>query len=462
MNEQTTWTHQMKSRGQRTLIAILFVGFSVLTAGFSQAQASGPLSCRQAHRLPDWVLRSLSKENLSRASRLSSGTVNNEADGYHLLKDLPEGGAHFGLGGDSNYTLMGEARSSGGAIYDFDPTVIAFHHMVRAAFLTSETPSEFRSLFMNIRYGRTNDAAFNRFMAHLGPNFWKNKVIELCNNVTGRGSNSDLGTYMQQLAMATDERGRRYTYLGDAEKYAYVRKLFIEDKIRFYLKSHFEPHALKEMSEDLGVQSFSTIYVSNSLEFRWLDPMMFRFEVAAQVTDAFRKSKKAQEALVDIYNEIEAEVRAGASNTFSKVYATLPALDSIKRGQTNWRQFWQNISELSWSDRAVMLTTSRDWGLFGAAYSQIEINRGGPFDTYNWIYATVPRDLWMSAELPEAATRFYEKMKDRYDQLLSGSSSLRNTPAPSSAATQVQSTTPVPRVKPAVSESPYSNWPYKR
>jgi len=423
------------------LIAILFL---LPAIGFSQS-----MLCRQAHRAPDWLRNSLNPEQLKAIGELSSGLVNNEASGYHLLKSLPEGGNHLGLGGDFNYTIMGTAKSSGGIIYDFDPNVIVFHQLIRSAVLMAETPEQFRNIFDDIANSRMSPADQNRLMSQLSTGLTSREIYRL----VGR---SNLPFYFMKQSYAKDSNDRHYTYLGDQEVYSHVRNLFLENKIQFALKSQFDPHVFRDLSQNLGLGPFSTYYVSNAIEFRWLDIKATKDDVA-NMMKALKGWGDSHDNLPKVYDKIESQMQSGSAGTkpYADLRVTQAVLDSLRRGLPQWTQFWKNLSEVSWSEDAVMLTTSRDWGLFGSAFNQVQIEKGT--DMYRWVYATLPKQLWFTPELSQAANQFYENMRQRYEQLLTG----RVSPSVPTTATFIQEPS---RTDSSVKASPASSnlsWPYK-
>ena len=395
----------------------------VLTfGGFTQA---APVQCIQLierihlqnepkyETKPDWIEKTLKLSEIENIDHIRSIRANNEAQGFRLIDNLPRDGFHLGLGGDFNYTVIGNAKSSGGLIYDFDPNIIMFHHMVRAAMLMSSTPRDFASFFKDLQTHGLNVAQFQNFKQQLPSNFPNRHIVDFVRN-------SHLAEYFVEVSASKDSTGRLYTYLGSQSVYQTVRSAFQADRIHFALRSQYDPHVFRDLVRQHIAEKFSTIYVSNSLEYRWLsgdelDPEQFKMARRFVEMDsspeadlyaviptleklstraAFLKDTLKKRILTDIEkNEV--------SEIFIALHGTIIPRYVIKHTMPSWNQFWANINELSIRPDAVLLSTNRESSIFGQVFKELNIKPSDEPD-YKWCYARIPRHFWTVNGLPSA------------------------------------------------------------
>lgn len=71
------------------------------------------------------------------------------------IKNL--GGGYVGIGADQSYDFIASARSRWAWIFDYDPTVVRIHYIIRAVVSRSETPANFLAAFhpRNLRRTKT-------------------------------------------------------------------------------------------------------------------------------------------------------------------------------------------------------------------------------------------------------------------------------------------------------------------
>lgn len=118
------------------------------------------------------------------------------------------GGGYIGVGGDQNYTVAAAAKSEVLWLIDIDMEVVKLHKLYSALLAATETPSAFVALFE-----RKGSAAVETALSSL--------------DVRQRKALLVLYTQYRDdlLAHLRDEISQTHTWLGDAEKYAYIRKL---------------------------------------------------------------------------------------------------------------------------------------------------------------------------------------------------------------------------------------------
>jgi hypothetical protein len=374
---------------------------------------SSSMSCYQAHRLPGWIRQSLQSADLEKIKLIKISRFNNEKEGYYLLQSLPQGGTHLGLGGDFNYTLMGAAKSSGGVIYDIDANAIVYHQMMRAGFLMAEKRSQFIDVFRQIEKDGTNSPSFRRLKSHLSPELTDTQIIQFIRN-------SQITEYLENAMLDADPSGAHYTYLGDAAKFLHVRELFRKDRIRFALSNQYEPHAFRDLQQKFGLEAFRTFYVSNALEFRWLN--VIKDEMSAFVSSLAMMAGEPRD-LPKYFDTVETSLKPGfheaesEGNPLNSLSALRMQLGVVERATPAWRQFWQNMKEVSWDEEAVMLSTSRDLPLWRSIEKKVTTNIGKT-PAYEWVYVTIPQKLWFTSEMSQASAQYYQQMKGRMNHLI--------------------------------------------
>ncbi len=118
------------------------------------------------------------------------------------------GGGYLGVGGDQNYTVAAAAGSQVLWLIDIDLEVVKLHKLYAALLVATETPQSFVLLFEK-KGAPLVDAA----LASMDPRLRKQLLV--------------LYTQYREdlLAHLRDEISQSHTWLGDGEKYAYMRKM---------------------------------------------------------------------------------------------------------------------------------------------------------------------------------------------------------------------------------------------
>ncbi len=118
------------------------------------------------------------------------------------------GGGYLGVGGDQNYTVAAAAGSQVLWLIDIDLEVVKLHKLYSALLAATETPQSFVLLFEK-KGAPLVDAA----LASMDPRLRKQLLV--------------LYTQYREdlLAHLRDEISQSHTWLGDVEKYAYIRNM---------------------------------------------------------------------------------------------------------------------------------------------------------------------------------------------------------------------------------------------
>ncbi len=121
---------------------------------------------------------------------------------------LGQGGGYLGVGGDQNYTMAAAAGSQVLWLVDIDGEVVKLHKLYSALLKVTETPQAFVGLFE-----RRGIAQVDAALGQTEPRLRKQLLV--------------LYTQFREdlLAHLRDEISQPHTWLGDAEKYAYIRKM---------------------------------------------------------------------------------------------------------------------------------------------------------------------------------------------------------------------------------------------
>lgn len=118
------------------------------------------------------------------------------------------GGGYIGVGGDQNYTVAAAAKSQVLWLIDIDMEVVKLHRLYAALISATETPQAFVALFERKGVASVEAALSSLELRH------RKSLLVLYTQYR-----DDL------LAHLRDEISQSHTWLGDAEKYAYIRKL---------------------------------------------------------------------------------------------------------------------------------------------------------------------------------------------------------------------------------------------
>lgn len=410
------------------LITLLMMAF------ISPLALAGPMLCSAVHgsQLP----YEMTSQQIAHVKPLDISRFNNEKAAYLLLNDLPRSGSHLGVGGDINYTIMGRAHANRAVIYDMDPSVLMFHHLIRLAFVKAQTPDQF------IRFFETLESSPNSSeIRNLKESLKNSQLIE---NVISLIRGSHLSEYFHELQKDVDDQGRTYTFLGDLDSFDHVRRMSLENRIAVGLTNQFEPGGFASLIRRSGMGAGSpikTIYLSNTLEYRWMDsnsskPVLSTEEIMASfkkgkfklwdqirhLAFTFRAHKElraqfgnvgVEEIFIMMDNiqkrteELAEALRArGLSSQekleleekFLALFAVGRSIQQMNRSMDPWLQFWRNLNSWKLDSSAIILQTSRETQLFGNLNSLSSFQkstRDAP--QFDWNYAQIPvKDLGVS------------------------------------------------------------------
>jgi hypothetical protein len=159
------------------------------------------------------------------------------------------GGGYLGVGGDQNYTLAAAAGSQVLWLIDIDMEVVKLHKLYGALLSATETPQALVALFEKRGLAQV-DAA----LSTLEPRLRKQLLV--------------LYTQYREdlLAHLRDEISQPHTWLGDAEKYAYMRKLAQKGLIVPRLGDLNGPRTVMQIAEAAKAAKVTVrvVYLSNA------------------------------------------------------------------------------------------------------------------------------------------------------------------------------------------------------
>ncbi len=165
------------------------------------------------------------------------------------------GGVFVGVGTDQNYLMAGWARPELLVIADYDPVVVALHHVYRLAFLHAETPEGFRELWEEEHLPRMHDWIDAEASDAAQARAWHRALRISAVLVRGK---------LRRTVRALSERGVP-CFLTDEEQYRGLRALFRLGRvlpIRADFTGSRRLHALWEVLRDAGL-TVRVFYASN-------------------------------------------------------------------------------------------------------------------------------------------------------------------------------------------------------
>ncbi|MFC1609502.1 SUMF1/EgtB/PvdO family nonheme iron enzyme [Myxococcota bacterium] len=132
------------------------------------------------------------------------------------------GGGFVGLGADQSYSFIALARSRWAWIFDYDPTVVRIHTLIRIIVLNSESPADFIDAFKSKGIEQTR----MWITEALADDFQEREAVDEIYRTLRRRLHSHYYNDMQPKKTA-----RGFGWLRYAESYAYVRKMFQQGRI---------------------------------------------------------------------------------------------------------------------------------------------------------------------------------------------------------------------------------------
>ncbi len=182
------------------------------------------------------------------------------------------GGGYAGVGSDQAYSFIGAARSTWAWVFDYDPTVVNLHFVLRAFILRSETPAELAARFDP----KDREAALRILDAVYADDPARKTYRETFEGVSGK-----VHAYYKGLTQP-DPADPAYGWLRNADQYRYVRLLFRQGRIRILKGNLLGDRALlgvAEAARKLGVP-MRVFYTSNAPQF-WPFSAQYRKNVRA-------------------------------------------------------------------------------------------------------------------------------------------------------------------------------------
>ncbi len=184
--------------------------------------------------------------------------ASNEAEQHLWLPYIENvGGAYVGIGADQSFNFISAARSRWAWIFDYDPTVVRLHYILRAVILDAATTADLVGAFSDARAAQTR----KRVRASLGQlPAEQAATIELLGRV--REPLRDL--YARSAAPSSS--AGRFGWLRNPNHYAYIRKLHTQGRIAIrkgnLLTDQVMP-AIARSAKQLGVP-VRVLYLSNA------------------------------------------------------------------------------------------------------------------------------------------------------------------------------------------------------
>jgi formylglycine-generating enzyme required for sulfatase activity len=172
------------------------------------------------------------------------------------------GGGYVGLGADQSYSFIAHARSQWAWIFDYDPTVIRIHHILRAVVKRASTREDFVAAFTDKRAKATR-AAIEEEWASL-PEDERAAII----SVFDSARRSLWAEYTRELRPARWTEG--FGWLQNDENYRYVRLLFEQGRITAIKGNMLTDKALPSIASaarSLGVPI--RVYYPSNAEEQW-------------------------------------------------------------------------------------------------------------------------------------------------------------------------------------------------
>jgi formylglycine-generating enzyme required for sulfatase activity len=133
------------------------------------------------------------------------------------------GGGYVGLGADQGYSFIAHARSEWAWLFDYDPTVIRIHHVLRAVVKRAPTRKDFVEAFTDKRAAATR-AAIGQEWASL-PEDERDAIV----GVFDQARRQLWAEYTREMKPARWMEG--FGWLQNDENYRYVRLLFEQGRI---------------------------------------------------------------------------------------------------------------------------------------------------------------------------------------------------------------------------------------
>lgn len=167
------------------------------------------------------------------------------------------GGGYTGVGSDQQYTLVAHARAEWAWLFDYDEHVVNWHHVLRALVLAAPDRRAFATFFDEEGIKRARAAIKARYPRRA-------QAREL--DRLWRGAAPPLADHYRTLA--TDP-AFRWSWLGNDESYAWIRRLYQQDRMRAWLGNMLEDKTMGDIGRAARALEvpIRVYYPSNAPEF---------------------------------------------------------------------------------------------------------------------------------------------------------------------------------------------------
>ena len=172
------------------------------------------------------------------------------------------GGGYVGLGADQGYSYIAQARSQWAWLFDYDPTVVRLHHVLRAVVKRAPTREDFVAAFTD-KQVKVTRAAIEEEWASL-----PKEERAAISGVFERARRQLWANYARQLKPARWTQG--FGWLQTDENYRYVRLLFEQGRIIAVKGNMLTDKALPSIARaarSLGVPI--RVYYPSNAEEQW-------------------------------------------------------------------------------------------------------------------------------------------------------------------------------------------------
>jgi hypothetical protein len=171
------------------------------------------------------------------------------------------GGAYVGVGADQNYTVLTTARSEWVFLLDIDPRVALTHRAYEILVEQSETPDALLERFAPDQKNASSKL-LEEAMAD-SPDSDRRAVVQ-----NFRGARETLFRHLERVRART-RTDIPSTWLSDPERYAWLRRLFLSDRVRIMAGDLTGPSSMKSIgaaAQALGAR-VRVLYLSNAEEY---------------------------------------------------------------------------------------------------------------------------------------------------------------------------------------------------
>jgi hypothetical protein len=181
------------------------------------------------------------------------------------------GGGYVGLGADQSYSFIAAARSEWAWIFDYDPTVVRLHGIIRTLVLASDTPDAFVARFAP-KAARQARALLKE--AHAQDASEAEATDELYRNVRERLWNHYAASSRPRPLMGV------FGWLRTAESYRYVRLMLEQGRIQSLKGNMLTDQALPSIARSARALGVAVrIYYPSNAEEQWALTPQYRQNV---------------------------------------------------------------------------------------------------------------------------------------------------------------------------------------